>query len=127
MLLLRSNKLTLRKQDFSKFFENSLIIKRKIKYKKTFPYRELHSPIIYGLLAHTSDVTKSKKILPQEVISEEIKEKDLNYIQHPIEMPDLVCVADLGSWSVIKISYIGPSVVPSWEKIAHETKKLSQI
>ncbi len=111
-------KLTLKKEHFPKFFETARILKTKISDKGASPYKELHAPIIFGLLAHSSDVTASKKKLSHSIISSEIEKGDLTYIKHPIEMPDLICVADLANWSLLK-NYIGPSIVPHWEKIAH--------
>lgn len=104
-------KLTLRPSHFKKVFKNSSIIKSKKLFDSYTPYQELHSPIIFGLLSHCFD----SKIKNVEVISNSINKKiydcDQALIQHPKEMPDIVCVADIGTWITTKFTYLGPRVI----------------
>ena len=60
------------------------------------PYRELHSRISYGLLAHSHSWT-SKGSTPAANVFQGL-DTALADIQHPREMLDWVCVADLGTW-----------------------------
>lgn len=67
------------------------------------PYRELHSPIIYGLLAH-SHSWKAPESQPLVNIENKLLESDKSRIQYPREMLDLVCVADLATWAGVRFS-----------------------
>lgn len=69
------------------------------------PYLELNSGIIYGLLAHSHSWTGDKS-KPVENIENALITADQQYVQHPVQMLDLVCVADLATWRSLKISYL---------------------
>ncbi len=114
-------KLTLRVSDLKKVFKNSSAIKNLQLIDKGSPYRELHSPIIYGLLAHRFETKSKDKNLIFETINKKILDCDNDLVKHPREMPDIICVADLGTWTAFKMAYLGPSVLPNgeWEKMAH--------
>ena len=72
------------------------------------PYKELHSPIVYGLLAHSHD-WKSKNSTPEANIIRKLSESDFLHVSHPRQGLDLLCVADCGAWVLAKIlSYLGP-------------------
>jgi hypothetical protein len=94
-------KLTLRSEHFQKVFENSRAIQNLALPRSGTAYNELHSPIIYGLLAH-SHIWKAD---PVAKINNLIKEQDRLRTQHPREMIDLVCVANLASWVAMKGTY----------------------
>jgi len=68
------------------------------------PYGELHSPIFYGLLAHSHGWTASSAT---GHITGELAAA-LSGCQHPRELLDVVCVADTGTWSTMRMSYTGP-------------------
>lgn len=61
------------------------------------PFTELRSPIVTGLLAHTHAL-KGKKSRAEEKISE-LLTTIVDEAEHPYELPDIVCVADIGTWS----------------------------
>lgn len=70
------------------------------------PYLELHSGITYGLLAHAhswSAETASNHI--GEVVDDGIESAS-----HPRNLLDVVCIANLGTWTTMKISYNGPNL-----------------
>ena len=69
------------------------------------PYKEMHSPIIYGLLSH-SHSWKSKGSKPAENIEKKWIESDYTYSQYPRSSIDLICVADLGVWAPVKFTFI---------------------
>jgi len=75
------------------------------------PYRELHAPIIYGLLAH-SHSWKSAGSQPGSNVSSALNEFDLQFVQHPQQMLDVVCVSDLATWAAMKGTFFGPSLSP---------------
>lgn len=92
---------TLKSSHIKKLFENSKVIKGLSVRREGSPYRELHSPIVYGLLAHSHSY-KNLNSNPEKNIESSIWTNDSNQISHPIEVPDLVCVSDLGIWSTMK-------------------------
>lgn len=94
-------KLTVKSADLTRFFKNSVIIKGM--QSPTFPlsiYNETHARIYYGLLSHSHNWTRSSKAL--RTISDKIYEIDTQLITHPIQMPDIICIADAGCWVTSK-------------------------
>lgn len=68
------------------------------------PYHELHGPIVYGLLAHShSWVTGTAAGHVTEALNEA-----LTVQQHPRDVLDITCVADLSTWTAMRMSYFGP-------------------
>lgn len=70
------------------------------------PYVELHSGITYGLLAHAhswSAATASDHV-------GEAVDAGLLAAAHPRSLLDVVCVANLGTWTTMKMSYNGPNL-----------------
>jgi hypothetical protein len=61
------------------------------------PFQELHSPIVYGLLAH-SHAWKSAKSTPRDNIDAALWQADRTAVTHPREQLDVLCVSDLGTW-----------------------------
>jgi len=108
-------KLTLRGEHIKQAVENASSMRRRLTQRIGTPYRELHSSILYGLLAH-SHVWKGKMSTPRENVEHKLLEADRNGIKHPREMLDVFCVADLATWKVHKIPWFGPENVPGWEQ-----------
>ncbi|RJQ62065.1 MAG: hypothetical protein C4517_07005 [Stygiobacter sp.] len=106
-------KVTLKAKHIVDFIKNSIDIKSHLETRKGTPYKELQSPIIYGLLAH-SHTWKGNDSKPEENIRNSLIEADNSLITHPIQMPDIICVADLACWSSSKMVFIGPSQIPNW-------------
>jgi hypothetical protein len=79
------------------------------------PYKELHSPILYGLLAH-SHVWNEADSKPVENVERNLLEADQLTATHPREMLDVLCVANLATWKAIKTPWFGPENVPDWDK-----------
>lgn len=71
------------------------------------PYKELHAPIIYGLLAH-SHSWKRKNSKPMRNVNKRLLESDRSHISHPRECLDVLCVANLATWAVQKITFLSP-------------------
>lgn len=67
-------------------------------------YIELHRPLIYGLLAHSHSFGRDDGAA-REKISSKIKEHDEEFYEHPSELIDLVCVADLAVWRSQRAPY----------------------
>jgi len=108
-------KLTLRSQHIDKAAENAAIIRRRLRWRTGSPYKELHSSIMYGLLAH-SHSWRGKKSKPIENIETRLLEADRAACHHPCEMIDLLCVADLVTWKASKTTWFGPENVPNWNE-----------
>ena len=66
------------------------------------PYRELHAPIIYGVLARSYS-WKGGNTVPASNIEQELLTSDGAYVLHPRECLDLLCVANLGTWRTVKV------------------------
>lgn len=66
------------------------------------PYRELHAPIIYGLLARSYS-WKNQSAATEVEIEQALMASDEAYASHPRECLDLLCVADLGTWKTVKV------------------------
>jgi hypothetical protein len=106
-------KVTLKAEHVRSAVENSVEIRRHLPKRIGSPYKELHSPVIYGLLAH-SYVWKGKHSTPIENIHEHLLTADYNFVEHPREMLDVICVADLATWVSGKTSWFGPGMIPDW-------------
>lgn len=72
------------------------------------PYSELHAPIIYGLLAHSHNWVREKS-QPEQTVTDKLLEADRQFVTHPRECLDFLCVADLGMWASWKSTFYPPS------------------
>ena len=66
------------------------------------PYKELHTPIAYGLLAHSHD-WKGENSTPIDNIEQQLSTSTVSHASHPRLVLDFLCVADLGAWISTKI------------------------
>ena len=86
------------------------------------PYKELHAPIAYGLLAHSHD-WKGENSTPIENIQRQLASSVSSYVSHPRLGLDFLCVADLGTWILTKLILtfpIPPSRFPRYRvRCAH--------
>lgn len=94
-------KVTLKAHHITESLENCLAIKSFFSQRKGSPFKELNTPIIYGLLAH-SHSWKGDNSTPVENIMNKLFEEDLKLVDHPRKMIDLVCIADIGTWVASK-------------------------
>jgi hypothetical protein len=113
-------KVTLKAAHIRDAMENAALIRRLLPPLTGTPYRELNSSLIYGLLAH-SHSWKGPKSTPVHNIRTALQEADTTFAEHPRELLDMLCVADLGIWKASKTvrlsnegqclhtTYIGPS------------------
>ena len=113
-------KVTLKARDIRKTIQNGVKIRKLASQRYGSPFKELHSPIIYGLLAH-SHVWKGPRSKPVENIERHLIEQDQVFVKCPREMLDVVCVADLVTWLPVKISYFGPRQVAAWSPDSSST------
>ncbi|MEA5257214.1 DUF6602 domain-containing protein [Arcicella aquatica] len=108
-------KLTLKATHIKEFFESSVEIKNLTFPKVGSPYKELHSSILYGLLCH-SHSWKNPSSKPIENVTSYIETMDKAKIKHPKFAPDLICIADLTTWSICKTTFFGPRFVPNFDE-----------
>lgn len=91
-------KLTCKADDVRTTISRSVSVRRSFPKRLGTPYREMHSPIIMGLLAH-SHAWKSPGSKPVENIETALYTADNDLVTHPREMLDFVCISDLATWS----------------------------
>jgi len=111
-------KVTLKPSHIRQAVHNSTAIKQSLPIRHGSPYLELHSPIIYGILAH-SHSWREENSTPVKNIERHLHSFDREFVKHPREMLDIICVADLATWSSSRLSYIGPSYMPDWQNLSH--------
>jgi hypothetical protein len=104
-------KITLTASHIRDAVQNSVLIKSLGQKEEATPYKELHSPILYGLLAH-SHSWKGEDSRPNDNVNNSLNQSDLQFVRHPRETLDLICVADLATWVVMKVTFFGPSFSP---------------
>jgi hypothetical protein len=110
-------KTTLKASHISEAVENCVKIKSLYPNRTGTPYKELHSPLVYGLLAH-SHSWKGEKSTPEQNIEQKLHDIDALHVSHPRLQPDLLCVADLAAWTSSKMTFFGPRQVPDWSTMA---------
>ncbi|MEV0326966.1 DUF6602 domain-containing protein [Micromonospora echinospora] len=87
-------KTTLRRSHFPKLFSNAVAIRRIAGKITGTIYDETFGPIIYGLLAHRYQSDTSGTVTSVDKELRRLAES----AAHPLELPALVCVADLATW-----------------------------
>ena len=110
-------KTTLKAEHVKSAQETSAALRKNLPKREGSPYKELNSTIIYGLLAH-SHSWKGESSTPFENIEKALWKSDSDYVTHPVQCIDFVCVADLGTWAVSKMTYLSPRLPIYSEAIA---------
>jgi hypothetical protein len=112
-------KTTLRAAHLMEAVQNAVAIRSHLPLRFGTPYRELFSPLYYGLLAHSHEWLSPTDKVGDHVLNL-ISEHDLAFVGHPREMLDLVCVADLGVWVLGKDTWRGPKTINKGKANAEE-------
>lgn len=112
-------KTTLRAAHLEAAIQTAVAIRGQLPLRFGTPYRELFSPIYYGVLAHSHDWASPSEEVGDKVLTL-LSRHDVSYVTHPREMLDVVCVADLGVWLLQKTSWRGPKTVNKGEATAEE-------
>jgi len=94
-------KLTLRSEHIRKAVENAVKIRSLLPRRNGSVYREVYSPIVYGVLAHSHE-WKGHASTPIENVDQALHAADTELVKHPREMLDVLCVADLATWTARK-------------------------
>lgn len=92
---------TLRAEHIEKAMETCVKIKDLYPVREGTPYKELHAPVVYGLLAH-SHPWKGDNSTPEDNIQQKLIRSDSCHVSHPRQGLDLLCVADLATWTLSK-------------------------
>ncbi|MBI2313995.1 MAG: hypothetical protein HYU77_15970 [Betaproteobacteria bacterium] len=115
-------KTTLKAQHVREAIETCAKVKSLFQPRVGSPFKELHAPIIYGLLAH-SHSWKGPQSTPLDNIEGTLFDTNERCVDHPRLELDLLCVADFQSWSRICTTYFGPHYRP-WDEALPIAKKL---
>lgn len=100
-------KTTLKAEHVKKAVKTCAEIKKNLPMQSGSPYKELNSPIIFGLLAHSHSWT-NKGSKPTANIEDALWEADSKYVEHPIQCLDFITISNLATWQSMKITYISP-------------------
>lgn len=110
-------KLTLHPEHIDQAMQHSAKIKALYPERKGSPYKELHTPIIYGLLAHSHD-WKKENSKPMENVSNNLRlAHNAAYLNHPRKLLDVLCVTDLACWTLSMFPYHGPCLYTDMGKL----------
>lgn len=96
-------KTTLKAEHIEKAVKTCVEIKNLYPVREGTPYKELHAPIVYGLLAH-SHSWKGKNSTPEENIERKLCKSGKAHVSHPRLDLDLLCVSDLTTWTLFKVA-----------------------
>jgi hypothetical protein len=100
-------KTTVTAADITKTVETSAALRRALPKRYGSPYKELHSGILYGLLAH-SHSWRAARSDPIANIQRALWDSDAEAVSHPRESIDFITISDLASWHVSKLTYLSP-------------------
>ena len=98
-------KTTLKSAHIAEAVQTCVEIKNLYPVREGSPYKELHAPIAYGLLAH-SHSWKGLNSTPEENILQNLRGSDRLFVPHPRLSLDILCVADLGAWILMKVPFV---------------------
>ncbi len=113
-------KTTLKSAHIAEAVQTCVEIKNLYPVREGSPYKELHAPIVYGLLAH-SHSWKGPNSTPEENILQNLRGSDGLFVTHPRLSLDMLCVADLGAWTLSKMSPNPLLVLEDESLISQET------
>ena len=114
-------KITLRASHIEKAVKTCAKVKSLYPVRVGTPYKELHSPIIYGLLAH-SHSWKEENSTPEGNVERRLREADRLRVSHPRLQLDLLCVADLATWAIAKHAAVPQQQIPGTEVMYPESE-----
>jgi len=98
---------TLRLEHVDSAVQKSVAIKQLIRSDTSVKHQ-----IIYGLLAHSHDVRSSS---PLQSIEDALLRADETHVADPRDCLDFVCVADLGTWALMRFVLFPESGAPGYE------------
>jgi hypothetical protein len=120
------SKLTLRAGHISKAFQTAAMIKGMVPKREGTPYDELTQPIIFGILAHSSehktDAQQKRFLIMKQLHKYLLKTLDTLQLKspdlcHPRYLMDVVCVADVATFTLAKEIFMGPTIDEEREEL----------
>ncbi|WP_206379176.1 DUF6602 domain-containing protein [Sphingobium yanoikuyae] len=96
-------KTTLKAEHISASIDRCKIFKSLFSKRIGTPEKELHSPLIYGILAH-SHAWKSEKSNPARNVTSALS-TNLKKVDHPSNLIDVVCLSDVGCWTAFRMPF----------------------
>jgi hypothetical protein len=100
-------KTTVTAGDVKKAVETSAALRQALPRRYGTPYKERHSGVIYGLLAHSHSWQRAGSD-PIANIQRALCDADAQAVCHPRESIDFITVSDLAAWHVTKLTYLSP-------------------
>ncbi|MFD0950393.1 DUF6602 domain-containing protein [Paraperlucidibaca wandonensis] len=91
-------KLTLNAAHVTEAVKTGAKLRRLIRPRFGTPYFDLTSPLLYGILSHAHSWNAASST-PYENIRSALDAADATYVEHPREMIDFICVANLGGFA----------------------------
>lgn len=110
-------KVTLKAAHIREFVKHAVSISQLTPRRMGSPFRELNNPIVYGLLAHAHS-WNTPTSTPAQNIANALLGADAQFVTHPSEMPDLIGVANLGTWTKSCGAWFGPGMIPWSDQMA---------
>jgi hypothetical protein len=104
-----SAKLTLNAEGIRDGVKKAAALRRQIMMRYGSLRDELLGPFPVGLVAH-SHVWKAPESTPLDNIGNALVSLDAKHATHPRECLDILCVADLATWTASRIAYSPPEV-----------------
>lgn len=102
-----STRLTLDADGIDDAFKRAVKLRRGLKKRYGSPRSEMLGAFPVGMLAHSHD-WKRPNSTPLENVSKKLALLDQSEVIHPREALDLLCVADLGTWAMLRAPYLPP-------------------
>jgi hypothetical protein len=102
-----SVKLTLDAAGIRDGFERARDIRRAQVVLGGTPRREMLGSFPVGILAHSHE-WKAEASTPLDNVTRNCMDRDNELCSHPRETVDLICVADLATWSTMRVPYVPP-------------------
>lgn len=100
-------------------FETAMQTRRSLAPRQGTMRREFLPPFPFGVLSHSHD-WRADRSRPTENIARELWRLQTDpslqpnhNVRHPKELLDFVCVADLGTWSALRVNFVIPSGIPA--------------
>lgn len=100
-------KLTLKAEHIAKAASTARAVRALASGRAGSPHDELHSPISFGLLAHRTSLRREPRARIDSLLAHELSSD-----QHPRDVLDVVCIADLACWRSWNTILTPQSVTP---------------
>lgn len=109
-------KTTLKTEHMAAAIETARFLRSQMRPKTGSPYLEITGRPLFGVLAH-SHAWKLPGSNPRKNIDSALQ-AGLHAADHPRDLVDVVCVADLDCWNLMKMPYFGPgSLGDQWPAV----------